>query len=81
MNGTTESETNADVADRLDGVVITLPRNPTADQIEEIHQLLRVRISDSEKGLELQDKHARFDTTFGLKAAAYERLIDYADAL
>lgn len=80
-NETTAPEETTEEAGRVDAIVITLPRHPTADQIDEIFSLMRMQSSDSSKGIELQDKYSRFDTTFGLKAAAYERLIDYADAL
>ena len=75
------TETAGELSGQAEPIVITLPRHPTSEQIEAIFDLMRIRHIDSERGIELQEKHRRFETSFGLKAAAYERLIEFADKL
>jgi len=51
--------------------------NPDIEEIEELAKIVRITHDDQERGLELQEKHGKFCTSFGLKAAMYERLKAY----
>jgi len=56
---------------------VKLPINPTAEEINEIMNLLKARFSDQASGLKEQDRYGMFDTSFGLRAVAYSRLINW----
>jgi hypothetical protein len=55
-----------------------LPENPTVEQIETIHRVMKLH--DLDEGEKMQEKYKTFCTSFGLKAAAYHRLLDYLNS-
>ena len=59
----------------------TLPETPTPEVIEDVFEIMKLKLEYANEGAKKQDEHGIYDTNFGTKAVAYDKLVGYLNSL